>query len=204
MPASNKPTVTTDDISAMIDRDVHIETDRLLLRAWRPEDREPFAILNADPVVMECFPATLSQAESDALADLADARMAEQGFGWYAVEVKGRPAFVGFVGLNVPGYDIPCQPCVEIGWRLGREAWGQGYATEAATACLDHAFGPLGLAEIVSFTAVGNARSRRVMERLGMSRDPAEDFDHPLVEPGHPLRRHVLYRMSAGRWLGSR
>lgn len=188
----------------MIDCDIHIETDRLLLRAWRFEDREPFAAMNGDPMVMECFPATLSQVESDALADRIEDRMTERGFGWYAVEVKGGPAFVGFVGLNVPGYDIPCQPCVEIGWRLGREAWGKGYATEAAMACLDHAFGPLGLEEIVSFTAIGNARSRRLMERLGMVRDSAEDFDHPLAEPGHPLRRHVLYRISAERWLKPR
>lgn len=182
----------------------HIETDRLILRTWRAEDRVAFAALNADPEVMRWFPAPMSRSESDALADRAEARMAEFGYGWYALEIKDGLPFAGFVGLNVPGYDLACQPCVEVGWRLSRQAWGQGYATEAATVCLDHAFGPLGLDGVVSFTAVGNIRSRRVMERLGMTCDPAEDFDHPLLKLDHPLCRHVLYRMSAGGWLRSR
>jgi len=189
----------TYDFDAMPDR-LHIETERLLLRAWRPEDREPFAALNADPEVMRWFPAPMTRAESDTLADRIEARMAELGFGLTALEIKGGPRFAGFVGLSVPGYDLPCQPCVEIGWRLARAAWGQGYATEAATAWLDHAFGPLGLSEVVSFTALGNARSRRVMERLGMSRNPAEDFEHPALASDHPLCRHVLYRLPAAAW----
>lgn len=177
-----------------------IETGRLILRAWRDADRAPFAALNADPEVMRHFPRTLSREESDALADRIALRMAERGWGSFAVEVKGGEPFIGFVGPNVPGYEIPYGPCVEVGWRLARSAWGRGYATEAARAALDFGFRSLGLEEIVSFTAVGNIRSRAVMERLGMSRDPAHDFDHPLLEQGHALRRHVLYRLAASAW----
>ncbi|GHD46936.1 N-acetyltransferase [Thalassobaculum fulvum] len=181
---------------------IPIETDRLILRAWRDEDRAPFAALNADPEVMRYFPKLLSREESDALAALVVERMAENGWGWYAVEVKGGEPFAGFVGLNVPGYPIPCGPCVEVGWRLARSAWGKGYASEAARACLGFGFGRLGLDEIVSFTAVGNTRSRAVMERLGMTSDPADDFEHPSLPDGHPLRRHVLYRIGAATWAG--
>lgn len=177
-----------------------IETDRLVLRAWREADKAPFAALNADPEVMRHFPATLSREESDTLVDRIAARMAGQGWGWWAVEVKGGEPFIGFVGLNVPAYDIPCGPCVEIGWRLARSVWGRGYASEAARAGLAYGFSMLGLDAIVSFTAVGNTRSRAVMERLGMTRDPEDDFDHPRLAEGHPLRRHVLYRIGAANW----
>lgn len=179
---------------------IPIETERLVLRAWREEDRAPFAALNADPEVMRYFPKPLSRAESDDLVDRISAKMADNGWGWYAVEVKGGAACIGMVGLNVPHYPIPGGPSVEVGWRLARAAWGRGYATEAAAGCLDHGFGPLGLPEIVAFTAVQNTPSRAVMERLGMTRDPAGDFDHPLLEDGHPLRRHVLYRVRARDW----
>ncbi len=182
---------------------IPIETERLLLRPWRDADRQPFAALNADPEVMRHFPRPLTRAESDDLADRIASRMAERGWGSFAVEVKGGEPFIGFVGPNVPSYEIPCGPCVEIGWRLARAAWGRGYATEAARAAIDFAFGRLGLDEIVSFTVTANTRSRAVMERLGMTRDPADDFDHPLIEAGHPMRRHVLYRLSASAW-GSR
>lgn len=182
---------------------IPIETDRLLLRSWREADKAPFAALNADPEVMRYFPKTLTREESDDLADRVAARMAEHGWGWYAVEVKGGEPYIGFVGLNVPSYRIPCGPCVEVGWRLSRASWGRGYATEAAAACLDHGFGRLGLAEIVSFTAVENGRSRAVMERLGMTTNPADDFDHPLIGEGRPLRRHVLYRLEAPAWVSS-
>jgi RimJ/RimL family protein N-acetyltransferase len=165
-----------------------------LLRAWRDLDLEPFAALNADPVVMEHFPATLSRAESDAFAVRVRSEMAERGFGLWAVEVPGVAPFVGFTGLAVPRFEAHFTPCVEVGWRLAREHWGRGYAPEAARAALAHGFGALGLDEIVSFTAVGNVRSRRVMEKLGMTHDPAEDFDHPGLPPGHRLRRHALYR----------
>ncbi len=177
---------------------VAARTPRLVLRAWRDADLGPFAALNADPEVMRHFPAPLSRAESDAVAARIRADMAARGFGFWAVEVPGAAAFAGFVGLSVPRFAPPFaaseRPCVEVGWRLAREHWGRGYATEAAAAALAVAFGRLGLAEVVAFTAPGNARSRAVMERLGMRRDPADDFDHPLVAAGHPLRRHVLYR----------
>jgi ribosomal-protein-alanine N-acetyltransferase len=174
-----------------------LSTGRLILRGWRDGDLAPFAALNADPVVMEHFPAPLSRAESDAAAARIQAHFAEHGFGLWAVEVPGVAPFAGFTGLSVPRFEAHFMPCVEIGWRLAREHWGRGYASEAARAALAHGFGPLGLAEVVSFTAVANARSRRVMEKLGMSHDPADDFDHPALPPGHRLRRHVLYRIRA-------
>lgn len=145
-----------------------IETGRLLLRRWRDSDREPFAALNADPLVMEHFPATLSREESDALVDRIEAGFEQNGFGLWAVEASG--SFIGFTGLSVPTFTARFTPCVEVGWRLARTAWGHGYATEAARAVLDHGFGGLGLAEIVSFTVVDNVRSRAVMRRIGMTR----------------------------------
>lgn len=174
-----------------------LETERLLLRPWRDEDREPFAALNADPRVMEFMPAPLSRTESDALVDRIQRRFEQHGFGWWAVEVPGVAPFIGFVGLAVPRFEAPFTPCVEVGWRLAAEHWGQGYATEAGRASLAFAFDRAGLDEVVSFTATINRPSIRVMERLGMTRDASEDFDHPSVEPGHRLRRHVLYRASA-------
>lgn len=177
-----------------------IETARLILRSWREADKAPFAALNADPEVMRHFPMPLTREESDTLVDRVTVAMAERGWGWYAVEVKNGAPCIGMIGLNVPHYELPCGPCVEVGWRLARTSWGKGYATEAAGACLDYGFQRLNLPEIVAFTAVGNTPSRAVMERLGMTRDPADDFDHPLVEPGHRLRRHVLYRLGAAQW----
>ncbi len=177
-----------------------LETARLLLRSWRPEDREPFAALNADPEVMEHFPAPLGRAESDALAARIEADIERRGFGLWAVEVRGSGEFAGFVGLDVPQIETHFMPAVEAGWRLARPAWGHGYATEAARAALAFGFEQLGLDEIVAMTAVGNARSRAVMERLGMSRDPADDFGHPKVPVGDPLRPHVLYRIARGAW----
>lgn len=173
-----------------------LRTERLLLRRWRAEDRAPFAALNADARVMEFFPATLSRAESDALAERIEAHFAERGFGLWALEVPGAVPFAGFVGLSVPRFAAHFTPCVEVGWRLAAEHWGRGYAPEAARAALAHGFGALELREIVSFTAPANANSRRVMAKLGMRRDPADDFDHPSLPAGHPLRRHVLYRLA--------
>ena len=191
-----------------------LRTERLVLRPWRDEDLAPFAALNADPAVMDYLPATLSRAESDAFAARVRREMDERGFGLWAVEVPGVAPFVGFTGLAVPRFSAHftgkrsaqrgrspsgvVQDCVEVGWRLAREHWGRGYAPEAARAALAHGFGALGLDEIVSFTAVANLRSRRVMEKLGMRHDPAEDFDHPSLAEGHPLRRHVLYRLRRG------
>lgn len=172
-----------------------MRTERLILREWRDEDLAPFADLNADPLVMEHFPSALSREESDALAARIRANLAARGFGLWAVEVAGGAPFIGFVGLSVPAFEAPFTPCVEIGWRLARSAWGHGYATEAARAALAYGFTIVGLEEIVSFTAEGNLRSRQVMERLGMTRDPAEDFDHPRLAHCPRLVRHVLYRL---------
>lgn len=172
-----------------------IRTERLRLRPWRPSDREPFAALNADPLVMEHFPATLSRDESDAFADRIEARCQQQGFGFWAVEVLDASPFIGFVGISVPSFDTSFTPCVEIGWRLAREHWNRGYATEGAAAVLRYGFGTLQLQDVVAFTAVGNVRSRHVMDKIGMTYNPAEDFDHPLIPAGHRLCRHVLYRI---------
>ena len=172
--------------------------DRIRLRRWRDEDRVPFAAMNADPRVMEFFPTTLSRAESDALADRIEAHFGRHGFGLWAVEVPGVAPFTGFTGLSVPRFEAPFMPCVEIGWRLAVAHWGNGYATEAARLALDCGFRTLGLAEIVSFTAATNLRSRGVMERLGLHHDPSDDFDHPSLPEGHPLQQHVLYRLASG------
>lgn len=171
-----------------------LRTERLLLRAWRESDRDPFAALNADPVVMEHFPAPLSRAESDALVDRIKAAFDEQGWGLWAVEVPGEADFIGFIGLAIPRFEAPFTPCVEVGWRLARSAWGRGYAPEGATEALRFAFDEMGLDEVLSFTSVGNTKSRRVMEKIGLTHDPTADFDHPNVPPGHRIRRHVLYR----------
>jgi RimJ/RimL family protein N-acetyltransferase len=177
-------------------RPATIPTARLLLRLWRDADLPAFAAINADPRVAEFLPKALDRAESDARAALIRAHWARHGFAQWAVEVPGVADFIGFVGLSIPSFEAPFTPCVEIGWRLAYEHWGKGYATEAAFAALDFGFGRLGLSEIVSFTVPANQRSRAVMERIGMIRTPADDFDHPLLCEGHPLRRHVLYRKS--------
>jgi RimJ/RimL family protein N-acetyltransferase len=171
-----------------------ITTARLLLRQWRESDREPFARMNADPRVMEFYPARLSRAESDAAADRIAAHFERRGFGLFAAELLGNGAFAGYIGLSVPGFEAHFTPCVEIGWRLAAEYWGQGLATEGAAAALSYGFEALKLDEIVSFTVPANVRSRRVMEKNGMRYDAAGDFDHPNLPEGHPLRRHVLYR----------
>jgi RimJ/RimL family protein N-acetyltransferase len=173
-----------------------IRTERMLLRAWRAEDREPFAALNADPRVMEHFPARLPRAQSDALARRSEQHFAAHGFGPWAVEVPGVAPFIGFVGLVVPAFEAHFTPCVEIGWRLAAEHWGHGYATEAAQAAAVHAFDVVRLEALVSFTTPDNLRSRAVMQRIGMTHDEADDFDHPRLPPGHRLRRHVLYRLN--------
>lgn len=167
--------------------------ERVILRAWEPRDAEPFGALNADPVAMEHFPATLSRAESDALIARAQAALETRGWGWWCLEIDGGCA--GFVGLSVPSFEAHFTPCVEIGWRMARRFWGRGYATEAARLARGFAFDELALPEIVSFTTVNNRRSQRVMERLDMTRNPAEDFDHPRLPAGHPQQRHVLYRL---------
>ena len=175
-----------------------LTTERLVLRGWQAADRVPFAAINGDPAVMEWFPAPLTRKESDAMADRIEAHFARHGFGLWAVELRATGAFIGYVGLAVPGFETAFMPCVEIGWRLAAEQWGKGLATEGAREVVRHGFEALGLEEVVSFTVPGNVRSRRVMEKLGMRRDAAEDFDHPLLAEGHTLRRHVLYRLQRG------
>lgn len=172
---------------------ITFETTRLLLRGWQESDLPTFAALNADPEVMKYFPATLSRKESDAQASRIRQFMQQHGWGLWAVEVKQQAAFIGFVGLSIPGDDLPCSPCVEIGWRLAKGYWGQGYASEAARGALGVAFNILQLPEVVSFTAEINLPSRRVMERIGMNFS-GETFEHPRLPLCHPLRKHVLYR----------
>jgi len=174
-----------------------LRTDRLILRRWLPADRQPFAALNADPEVMQHYPGVLSRPESDALADRIEAHFAAHGFGLWAVELAGGAPFVGYVGLAIPRFQAPFMPCVEIGWRLARAHWGQGYATQAARAAMAFGFEVLRLPELVSFTVPANLRSRQVMERLGMTHDRRDDFLHPALPEGHPLRPHVLYRKRA-------
>ncbi len=152
--------------------------------------------MNADPRVMEYFPDTLTRQESDALANRIIRHFKEHDFGLWAVEVKGVTQFAGFIGLSVPQFDAHFTPCVEIGWRLAHQHWGQGYATEGACAVTEFAFQIAGLKQIVSMTSRGNLRSRRVMERIGMTHSPRDDFEHPMLLESHPLRCHVLYRMT--------
>ncbi|HEY2252727.1 MAG TPA: GNAT family N-acetyltransferase [Planctomycetaceae bacterium] len=165
------------------------------MRAWRTSDLAPFAAMSADQRVMEFFPKLLDREESDALAARVSEHFDQHGFGLWAVEAPGISDFIGFVGLSVPRFEAHFTPCVEIGWRLAYEHWGCGYATEGAQAALDFAFDRLQLDEVVSMTVPANRRSWTVMERLGMKRSPDDDFDHPLLAEGHPLRRHVLYRI---------
>jgi ribosomal-protein-alanine N-acetyltransferase len=172
-----------------------IRTARLRVRSWREDDFDAYAAMNADPRVMEFFPSVLSREESEERFARGSARLAEHGIGFWPVEVVGGVRFIGIVGLARPDFEAPFMPAVEVGWRLAAEHWGQGYATEAAQGVLAFGFERLGLPEIVSFTTTANVRSRRVMEKLGMRRAPAEDFLHPLIAEGHPLRPHVLYRL---------
>jgi RimJ/RimL family protein N-acetyltransferase len=177
-----------------------LTTERLLIRQWKDSDYEPFAALNSDPAVMEHFPAPMTREASDAMIDRVKLAIDERGFGFWAVEVRETGQFIGFTGLSVPSFDAPFRPGVEIGWRLAKDAWGHGYATEAARASLAYAFGPAGLDEVMSFTTTTNKPSQRVMERIGMTHDEADDFDHPRLAAGHPLQRHVLYRITRAQW----
>ncbi len=171
-----------------------IRTERLVLRRWRDEDLSPFAALNADPSVVEFLPGPLTRDESDAMVVRVEDHFTQHGFGFWAVETIEGHEFVGLAGLAIVNFDAPFTPAVEIGWRLAHDQWGNGYATEAARAALDYGFGRLGLDEVVSFTVPHNVRSRAVMTRLGMTHDAGDDFDHPKLPVGHPLRRQVLYR----------
>ncbi|GAA5028386.1 GNAT family N-acetyltransferase [Actinopolymorpha pittospori] len=175
-------------------------TSRLSLRRWREADLEPFAALNSHPEVMEHFPAPMTREQSDDLVRRIEAGFDERGYGLWALEVLATGQFIGFTGLSKPSFEAHFTPTVEIGWRLARSAWGNGYAPEAARAALAFGFDKVGLKEIVSFTAVPNLRSQSVMRKIGMTHAPADDFDHPGLRPDSPLHRHVLWRITAERW----
>lgn len=178
---------------------IEFDTPRLAFRAWQGRHRAPFAAMNADPEVMRYFPAVLSAEQTNAGVDIWCQQFAEKGWSNWAVELLDSGEFIGFIGLSVPRRQLPFSPCVEIGWRLKRAAWGHGYATEGAKACLRVGFEQLGLPEIVSFTTLANLPSVAVMRRIGMS-DADANFEHPAVPAGHPLRLHCLYRITRAQW----
>ena len=178
----------------------NLRTPRLRLRTWSDDDLEPMVAICTDPEVMRWFPRPSTREEVEALLARHRANLAAGRPGLFAAERLEDGALLGFVGLARPSFEAPFTPCVEIGWRLARDAWGHGYATEAGRAVLDHGFGTLGLEEIVSFTSRGNERSRAVMVRLGMGARAEDEFDHPRLPEGHPLRRHVLHRMRRDEW----
>jgi RimJ/RimL family protein N-acetyltransferase len=180
---------------------IELDSPRLRLRTWRDHDLEPLAALSADPQVMRYFPEPLSLAQSAALLARIRDHFDEHGFGLWALERKDSGELIGFTGLGQVGFEAPFTPAIEIGWRLARPHWGQGFAREAAEASLRCAFLRLGMAEVVSFTVADNLRSQAVMRAIGMHRDPADDFDHPRLPEGHRLRRHLLYRLRREEWL---
>ena len=184
--------------------DGNLLTARLRLRSWRDEDAAPMLAMSTDPEVMRHFPRVMTADDAHAFVARHRALLAQGRPGLSVVERRADDSFVGFVGLVEQTFEAPFAPCVEVGWRLVRSAWGQGFATEAANEALRHGYDDLGLDEIVSMTAVGNQRSIAVMRRLGMHTDPSDDFDNPRVPVGHELRRHVLYRLRADEWRGSR
>jgi len=186
---------------AQVTNPPELVTPRLVLRVWRNSDLPDFASMNADPNVMAFFPRTYDRAESNRLVARIREHFRQYGFGFWAVEAPGTASFIGFTGLWTTEFEAPFTPCIEIGWRLDTRFWGRGYATEAARAALRFGFEALRLEEIVSFAAAGNLRSRRVMERIGMTRDAAGDFGHPKLPAGSPHRRHVLYRLSRADWV---
>jgi RimJ/RimL family protein N-acetyltransferase len=178
-----------------------LETERLLLRTWKAKDHVPFAAINADPDVMEHFPAPLTAEETDHLIRRIDRHFAQHGFGLWAVEIKWARRFIGFCGLSVPTFETHFTPAVEIGWRLAKDSWGTGYATEAANGVLGFAFTDAGLEEVLSWTVPANVRSTQVMERLGMHRAPDLDFDHPRLMHDDRMRGHIVYRITRSQWM---
>lgn len=176
-----------------------LETKRLVLQQWTVADRQPFANMCADPRVMAFYPRPLTRTESDAMAEKIQDLIDERGWGFWALRRRDRLDFIGFTGLHIPTDDLPFAPCVEIGWRLAYAHWGKGYATEAAIAALGFGFEQLGLDEVVSFASLANARSRAVMERLGMQ-DVHQDFQHPQIPEESSLKRHCLYKMTRDQW----
>lgn len=174
---------------------------RIRLRRWRPEDLDGLAAMHADPEVMRHLMPLAGRAGSDAAGARIQRHFDAHGFGLWVIDVPGVSAFIGYTGLVHVPYEAAFTPAVEIGWRIQRAYWGRGYVSEAARLSLHDGFGRLGLREVIALTVPANARSRAVMTRLGMRHDPAEDFDHPLVPTGHPLRRHVLYRLDRADFL---
>jgi ribosomal-protein-alanine N-acetyltransferase len=172
-----------------------LETERLLLRRWKDSDREPFAKMNANPRVMEFFAGCLTREESDQFIDRAESDIENYGFGLFAAELKETSAFIGFIGLHTTTFQAHFTPAVEIGWRIDEPYWRKGLATEGSRGVIEYAFKRLRLDALVSFTAPDNQSSRRLMERLGMTHNPADDFNHPRLPEGHRLRRQVLYRL---------
>lgn len=196
-----RPSIYKNKLTTKATHNVIIQTERLILRQWCEKDLEPFAQLNADTRVREYFPGLLSRQESDASVQFTSDHIERCRWGLWAASLVKTGEFIGFVGLqNVP-FTAPFTPTVEIGWRLAFNYWGKGYATEGAVASLRYGYETLNLEEIVSFTAVANQRSRHVMEKIGMHHDPKDDFDHPKLTEGHPLRKHVLYRLEKSKWV---
>ena len=181
---------------------VELRTPRLLLRLWKDDDLEAWATMNADPAVRRYFPSVLNPTEAQGEADRIRASITQRGWGMWAVEVPGVHTFAGFVGLNLPAYEAPWMPAVEIGWRLAPAAWHKGYATEGACAALDFAFTQLELPQVVAMSVPTNGPSHALMERIGMVCDPGADFDHPRVPADWPLKRHILHRITAEQWQG--
>ena len=172
----------------------HLETERLIFREWEDEDREPFARMNADPIVMQYLPRSLDEKSSNKLVDRFQKHFDQHGYGLYVVEVRESGQFAGFVGLNNVEFKADFTPATEIAWRLDYEFWGKGYGSEAAEAVLHHGLKKLKLPEIVSFTVHDNTRSIHLMEKIGLVRDMGGDFDYPTLRKGHPLGQFVLYR----------
>jgi ribosomal-protein-alanine N-acetyltransferase len=185
-------------------KDPTLFTDRLVLRRWIEDDRAPLAVITRDAEVMRYRFAPLSRPETDRLIDENEESFERNGFGLWAVERRDDHRLLGYVGFGTSDFDAPFCPAVDVGWTLARDAWGHGYATEAAVAALDYGFDAVGLGEIVAHTTSGNERSRAVMRRLGMTHDPTDDFDGPWYDDDHPYRRFVLYRVRAADWLSAR
>ena len=182
---------------------MRLETERLVLREWRETDKALYAEVIGDPIVRRFFPSIGTPADAASGIDRAIHRLADLGFSFLALERKLDGRFLGMLGMapfsDVVRFAIPGAPKVEIGWQLGKEFWGNGYAPEGARAMLDFAWSNLALPEVVAITYEGNLPSQRVMEKIGMQRDPHGDFLHPDIPDGHLLRPHVLYRISNPR-----
>jgi len=174
-----------------------LETERLILRDWQESDILPFIEMNQDPEVMKYFPAILSADETNSLVMRIKSHFREHGFGLFAVELKSEKKFIGFVGLFIPSFEAHFMPAVEIGWRLSSKYFNKGFATEAAKKVLEHAFGELKLKEVVSFAVMTNQPSINVMQKIGMTHDAKDDFQHPKLDKNHPLSWHVLYRIKS-------